>query len=1211
MWLKSGGWVAANLAVMLAYVVAANLSYFLFDQFVVLFYPAAGVALAAVFYWGHRALPGIVLGSLLADSLRLQLGGLDPGGTQLLMNVAIALGAAAQAALGVALARRWFGAEWLLDEARQAVGLLLAIGPLSCWLNAGVGTAGLLLTSQIGPAELGETWLRWWLGDSNGVFSVGILLLAPRLLGSLRIQLVIAIISVVTVLIVGLQALTEYYLNRLMREDFSQRFIQLGAAFDDQVARHQNQLLALAAFMSSSDSVNPDTFYRFINTIGADHKQQPILLWAERVAAVQRAHFEQQLRLEYWPDFTITEVNAAGKTQPASVRAEYLPILYQSRPSAADRLFGVDMLATPADVTRIRHIAAEASLVAEADEGLLAPLLAAESATGHRVIALYYPVYEGDVSFTDEETRWAALRGIAISLIPTDAFLTRLQAVTDSQYLWFCWRDITNPQEVLTYAASPECTHGHTPNAPDRFYALNRQHLTQVGGRTWQLGAIFNPHNALLPYRPILIGLWMLVTSFLGGFSALVLLYARRSFYLEQVNDALQSRIQVVDHLNNQLQTRERRLRDMMDTAPAPIAVLGPSHRPEYLNPEFTTLLGYTVEDFPDAATWWHRLLPDPGYRDTVRAFWAEMEAAAQHGHAAGSYQAIVSCSWGEDKLVAINMSHSGESTTLVLTDLSERQRREAELQQAKDMAEQASLEKSQFLAMMSHEIRTPLHGLLGLLALVEDGGIVPTSRMYLQLARNAAESLQLLLDDILDFSKLESGRLALDNGVFLVQELVENVVTLQALNAEQKGLDLSWHLAAEVPRYLRGDALRLRQILQNLLSNAIKFTQTGVVRVEVNAEPQSGASVRLLLCIQDSGIGMTPEQQQKLFRPFTQADASITRRFGGSGLGLAIVAQLVALMRGQVWCESRVGYGSRFYVSLHLQVPSEAAIALQTTEQSETPTSSGLRLLLAEDNEINQILAVGVLRRQGHVVEVAPNGRLAVERWQETHFDAILMDVRMPEMDGLSATQEIRRLEQAAGQGIHTPIIAMTADAMPEDRVRCLQAGMDDYLAKPLRWPELAQLLSRHCRKTDASAPTGNPAPPRPIPPAEPAPADPLAHLRNPVEAKQLFFDDDELLYETTHSFVAQVPNFLERLNIAVEQQDLRRLREEAHAIKGVVSIFNAQEAKAAAYALECIARQAETAKIPEALTNLTAQLEAMRLALQDLLAQRPASGA
>lgn len=1207
MWRNNkGGWVVTNLAVMLAYALTANLSYALFEQFVVPFYPAAGVAVAAVLYWGYGVLPGIVLGGILADSLRIQMQGLDPGGALLLMNAVVALGAAAQAALGTALARRWFGTELLLDEARQATGLLLAIGPLSCWLNAGVGTISLLLTGQVGPTEMGETWLRWWLGDSNGVFSVGILLLAPRLLGSLRIQLVITIISVVTVLIIGLQALTEYYLNRLVREDFSQRFIQLGAAFDDQIARHQNQLLALTAFMGSSESVNSDEFYRFINTIGADSSQQPILLWAERVAATRRNGFEQQLRFAYWPDFSITEVTAEGRTQPAALRSEYLPILYQSRPSAADRLFGVDMLATPEDEARIRHIAAHGDLVVEADEGLLAPLLAAESAAGRRMIAFYYPIYDRDVSFADAEARWESLRGIVVSLVPVDVFLARLQAVTDSQYIWFCWRDITHPEQPMLYASSPECVNQLDQARLAGFYKLDRQHLVQIGGRTWQLGAAFNPHHALLPYRPILTGLWMLATLFLGGFSALVLLYARRSFYLEQVNEALQGRIQVVDHLNSQLQTRERRLRDMMDTVPAPIAVLGPSHRPEYLNPEFTTLLGYSLEDFPDAGTWWRKILPDTGYRETVRAFWSEMELAAQNGHAAASYQAIVSCSWGEEKLVAINISRSGEFTTLVLTDLSERQRREAELQQAKEMAEQASREKSQFLAMMSHEIRTPLHGLLGMLALVEDGGIVPTSRMYLQLARNAADSLQLLLDDILDFSKLESGRLALENEVFIVQALVENIVTLQALNAEQKGLDLSWHIAPEVPRYLRGDVLRLRQILQNLLSNAIKFTQTGVVRVELSATPLPESNMRLLLCVQDSGIGMTPAQQQKLFRPFTQADASITRRFGGSGLGLAIVAQLVALMRGQVWCESRVGYGSRFYVSLNLQVPTEAMIAIQATEQIDSPTGGGLRLLLAEDNEINQILAVGVLRRQGHLVEVAPNGRLAVDRWQESYFDAILMDVRMPEMDGLSATQEIRRLEQQTGLGAHVPIIAMTADAMPEDRVRCLQAGMDDYLAKPLRWPELAQMLARYCRSKGTSTATLPPPLPVLTPPVVVA-TDPLAHLHDVEQAQRLFFDDLELLRETAQSFIAQVPNFLERLQIAVEQQDLRRLREEAHAIKGVVSIFNAQDAKAAAYTLECIARQAETDKIPEALTALQGHLEAMRLALRALLTQLP----
>ncbi len=645
----------------------------------------------------------------------------------------------------------------------------------------------------------------------------------------------------------------------------------------------------------------------------------------------------------------------------------------------------------------------------------------------------------------------------------------------------------------------------------------------------------------------------------------------------------------------------EEQYREIFENANDLVMSIDREGRFLYANPAARKTLGYSEEELK------------------VRRF-IDLAPAETRSQAADLLQRLVS---GEEiKTVEINfLTKSGTPVVLdginnsqisagkfvsargIFRDVTERKKYELELQQAKEAAEAANRAKSEFLANMSHEIRTPMNGVIGMTGLLLDTELNEQQRRYMEIVRDSGKSLLHLLNDILDFSKIEAGRLELETMDFDLPRLLEDFVSTLSLRAREKGLKLFCSADATVPALLRGDPGRLRQILTNLVGNAIKFTAKGEVGVRVSVAEETKNQVLLRFSVRDTGIGIPENKIGILFDKFTQVDASTTRKYGGTGLGLAISEQLAKMMGGEIGVVSQEDHGSEFWFTVRLNRQSDEAKTqsypladLRSHAAHELIRSfAGIHahILLAEDSITNQLVAVGILNKLGLDADVVANGAEAITALTSTDYDLVLMDVQMPVLDGFEATRQARSLDSAV-RNHQIPIIAMTAHALQGDRQRCLDAGMNDYIPKPVSPQALIQVLTRWLPKIsdDSEGINGGNAPAHRLDSSSPVVFDRAGMLDR-------LMNDENLARVITEGFLCDIPGQIKTLQRYLDVSDAFGAERQAHLLKGAAANVGGEALRALASEMEKAGKAGDLGSVAARMGELDCQFVLLKEAM------------
>jgi len=956
-----------------------------------------------------------------------------------------------------------------------------------------------------------------------------------------------------------------------LQEEFDFRVAETIRRIGSRMSSYELALRGAAGLFQASDKVSRAEFRSYIDTLNLDKTLPGIqgIGYALRIDPANRKRHIEGIRREGYPHYDIA---------PPGERDGYSAIVFLEPFAGANlRAFGYDMRSEA-----VRRAAMDSAR----DDGTATlsgkvRLVQEDGRNEQAGFLLYQPVYRKGAPHETPEQRRAALTGWVYAPFRAG----NLMAGITGKYL----HESVSALDLEIYDAgtmSPEAllyrSGDAQAGAPRQAKFVTSRNLT-IGKHPWTILIRSKPafEAKLHSEKTTRVAAIGVIGSLLLSLIAWQLVHGReRSFkYARQ--------------LNRRLIESEARFRNMADSAPIMIWMADAELSYFWFNQGWLEFTGRTLEE--EAGTGWFAGIPADDQEIRRQAI---EEAIKQHRPFKSQY--LLRHQDGEHRWVLESavprFDDSGRFSGYIgsCTDVTASKVNEQVMEQMMSEAYAANRAKSEFLATMSHEIRTPMNGVIGMTDMILETRLDGEQRRYAQVIRSSAESLLRIINDILDLSKIESGKLEIELIDFNIHSLLDELDELYTLRAAEKSIAFNSVAAPDVPVWVRGDPTRVRQILDNFIGNALKFIQRGQIDLRVDLLAAEAERVTLRFAVHDTGIGIAPQQQQKLFTPFSQADSSTTRKYGGTGLGLAICKRLTELMGGEIGLESKAGEGSTFWFSAVFALAQNhpaatpavpaAAISASAAPALLPEATDEIRVLLVEDNPVNREVATVQLRKLGyHHIMVALNGAEALAAVARQSFDLILMDCQMPVMDGYQATKKLR-----AG-GCRLPIIAMTANAMQGDRERCTAAGMDDYLAKPFTPKQLAHLLKRWSNRNAAAEPLAD------------ASGEPLIFDRSGVLER--LANDDELLRSSLAVMLSDSRERVAALGTAIRLGHGDEAGYHAGHIRDSAANVGAEALRSAAAALEEMAGRGKLALLPEALQQIHKHLADFAQAVAEYL--------
>ncbi|CAK0747758.1 two-component system, sensor histidine kinase [Gammaproteobacteria bacterium] len=984
------------------------------------FWPPAGIVLAVLFARNKSTLFPIWLGSFLINSW-LGIGQNPILWVSIVAACSIATGSTLQAWVAVTLSNRLISSGVPdLEEPSDIFKFLILTGPISCLIAPTVGVTTLIVLGAMPSQAALSSWVNWWIGDSLGVVVLTPLLFcfftpysknwkSRRITVALPLFFVLATLLAVFVAFFRIEAarlqLALKYEAELIGKTISTHLINMLEASEN-----------LNLLCQNSVPRNESEFSRITKGVLSRYPEIQALEWVPRVLKTDREEIESKLKAAN----TIKELDDFENWIPAKDRQEYFPIQFVEPFLGNENVTGFD-LASESVRRQTIELARSSKKLA-----VTPPIhLVQSTEKNNSGVLLITPVFENA----------STLFGFTIFVLRLDRLVQHSLLEVDHKAFFVSLRDVSEKKSNF-YTNKLEVPENLFLKPWDR-------HLT-VGNRNLEIeilanGKFIEKRMSQLPW--ILLATGLLYASLLTS-------------YLLTLTGRSRSIQSLVERRTDQLITAERELREqnehyqlLMQTARDAIHIVDLDGNLREWNEAFQAHLGYTHEETKklkvfDWDTQWDR-------KELLEKIQLLVNGST-------TFETFHKKKNGEICPVEISASGVRIQEKLYLyasaRNISERKRAQESMQKAKEQAEATNRAKDEFLANMSHEIRTPMNGIIGLTQLVLETNLTSVQRNYLENVWSSSKSLLSILNDILDYSKIEAGHLYLESVPFDLIRVVRDSIYLFSSKTSEKFIRIIQEFPSQL--FIVGDPLRLGQVLNNLIGNAVKFTANGEIRIIVEVINDT-----LKISVQDTGIGMTEEQKNRLFQPFTQVDTSTTRKYGGTGLGLAICKHLVHLMNGEVFVDSVQNTGSTFFFVIPY-LPTDG-IQDESKTLRDTPlwvektlSLRGATVLLVEDNQTNQMVAMGFLEKIGMHVEVAEDGEQAVQCAVERKYDIILMDLQMPRMGGLEAATRIRTL------GVDTPILAMTAAAMSRDKLATTEVGMNGHVSKPVDFNELIEAL-------------------------------------------------------------------------------------------------------------------------------------------------------